>query len=134
MLLADEAEAVAGRVVAERSGNSRVVRRARRDTERGGGGVVAREVGVEQRGVVGRDGAAHSGGDELRQWVLLERTHDAGAEIGERAYVEDGAARRQLSDELRILDGADPVADAVGVQLLDRGAHRIGTVDLAGVR
>ena len=71
--LADLSQARARLVVAEGAGDPRLVRGARREAERGGGLVVARQVGVEHRRVVGRDRAADAGGDELRQRMLLER-------------------------------------------------------------
>src|SRR5579871_4151175 len=68
---ADLAQPRAGRVVAERAGDAGLVCGLRREAEGGGRLVVAGEVGVEHRGVVGRDRAAHAGRDELRQRVLL---------------------------------------------------------------
>src|SRR5689334_16588897 len=68
-------------LVAERSLDARLVERARVEAERGGGLVVAAEVGVEHRRVVGRDRAADAGGDEARQRMLGEARDGAGAEV-----------------------------------------------------
>ena len=87
--------------------------------------IAGSSVEIEQR---------HAGGDELRQRVLLERGDDAGAEVRERADVEDGAAAGELRDEAGVLDRADPVAQPVGAERLERAAHRRGAGDLAGVR
>src|ERR1700758_1401173 len=105
--VADLTQVSARLVVAERSCEPRLVGGSGRDAERGGGLVVACQVGVEHRRVVGRDRAGDAGGDELRQGVLLERTDDAGAEVRERADVEDGAAAGELRHQPRILDRAD---------------------------
>src|SRR3954447_6046249 len=90
--LADRPETLARGVVAERSRDPGFVGGARGNAERGGGFVVACQVGVEHRGVVRRDRALYAGADELRQRMLVERGDDAGAEVRERADVEDGAA------------------------------------------
>ena len=66
--------------------------------------------------------------------MLVERGDDAGAEVRERADVEDGAAAGELRDEAGILDCADPVPDPVGAERLERAAHRLGAGCLAGVR
>src|SRR5437588_8938543 len=65
--------------VAEGSGHARVVERAWIETERGRGFVVAGEIGVEHRGVVGRDRAEDAGGDESRQRMVVEARNGAGA-------------------------------------------------------
>ena len=66
--------------------------------------------------------------------MLGERGDGAEADVRERADVEDRAAARQLLHEARIVDGADPVPDAVGGELLQRRAHRFGAEQLARVR
>src|SRR5262249_12403000 len=81
-----------------------------------------------------RDRAADAGRDELRQWMLLQRPDDAGAEIRKRADVEDGATSGELGHETGILDRADAVPDPVGAQLLERSAHRRRACRLARVR
>src|SRR4029077_15777024 len=123
----DLTEAFSRFIVAERPCKPGVVRRARRDAERGGGLVIARQVGLEDRWIVGRDGAADAGRHELRQWVLLEGAHDAEPEVGDRTHVEHGAAICKLSDEAGILDGANAVADPVCSELLERAADGLGS-------
>ena len=54
--------------------------------------------------------------------------------FGERAHVEDGAAAGELADEAGVVDGADAVADPVGAEALERGAHGFCAGQLAGVR
>src|SRR4051794_11077421 len=102
--LADLSETRPRLGVAEGSREPRSVCGPGRDSERGGRLVVARQVGLEHRRVVGRDRAADARGDELRQRVLLERANDASADVGERADVEHGAAAGELGDETGILD------------------------------
>src|SRR5260370_41672934 len=55
-----------GRLVAEGAVDAGLVEGARVEPERGRGLVVALEVGVEHRRIVGRDRAAHPGCDESR--------------------------------------------------------------------
>src|SRR5207237_9963199 len=50
--------------------------------------VVPAEIGVEHRGIVGRDGAEDAGLDESRERMLLERAHGPGSEVRDRAGVE----------------------------------------------
>ena len=69
-----ESEPLARLLVAERAGDAGLVRGARGEAEGRGRLVVAGEVGVEHRRVVGRDRAADAGGDELRQRVLRRAT------------------------------------------------------------
>src|SRR6266516_5026111 len=121
-------------LVAERSRDAGVVERARGQAEGRGRLVVAREVGVEHRGVVGRDRAADAGGDEARQWVVVQRRHGARPEVRQWADVEDRGAGGQLADEPGVLLGADPVAEPVGPERLERAADRRGAGDLARVR
>ena len=40
----------------------------------------------------------------------------------------------ELLDERRVLDRAEAVADPVGLEQVERGAHGLGADDLAGVR
>src|SRR6266536_880122 len=65
--LSDPCEAGPRFLVAESPGDAHLVERARIEAEGGRRLVVAREVGVEHRRVVGGDRAAHAGGDEPRQ-------------------------------------------------------------------
>src|SRR4051812_23876953 len=97
--LADPAEPVLRLGVAESAVEPGLVERARVEAEAGGRLVVAGEVGVEHRRVVGRDRAADAGGDEPRQRVVLEAGDGAGAEVRERADVEDRAAVGELPHE-----------------------------------
>src|SRR5947209_424777 len=62
---ADLAQPVARLLVAQRACDAGLEGGARRETERGGRLVVARQVGVEHRRVVGRDRAADAGRHEL---------------------------------------------------------------------
>src|SRR3954451_8494630 len=117
--LADTAEALPGLLAAERARDAGLVGGARGEPQRGGCLVVPGEVGVEHRWVVGRDRALDAGGDELRQRMVFEPGHGAGAEGRERADVEHRAAARELSDEAAVLDGADPVPEPVGLQVLE---------------
>src|SRR3954465_3795240 len=95
----DLSQVGAGRVVAERADEAGLVGGARRMAELRGGLVVACQIGLEHRRVVGRDRAADTGRDELRQRVLLERRDGSGAEVRKRADVEDDAAICELGDE-----------------------------------
>src|SRR3954447_20968082 len=72
-VVADLAQALACARVAQRALETGLVERPRVEPERRGRRVVAPEVGVEHRGVVGRDRAERAGGDEARQRVLRER-------------------------------------------------------------
>src|SRR5215471_12309657 len=129
--LTDLPQALTRPFVAQRAGQADLVCGPRREPERRRRLVVAREVGVEDRGIVGRDRAPDACGDELWQRVLLERVDGAGAEVRERTDVEDGAPAGQFRDETGILDGADPVPDPVGLQRFERAAHRICSCRLA---
>src|SRR5690348_7945363 len=100
-------------LVAKGSRQTGLVERARLEPERRRGLVVAREVGLEQRRVVGRDRAAHAGGDELRERMLGQRAHDSEPQVRERADVEDGAAAGELADEAVVVSGPNAVADPV---------------------
>lgn len=51
--------------------------------------------------------------------MLLERAHRTGTKVGDWADVEDNVAVGDLAHKSWILFGADPVADAVGVELLE---------------
>src|SRR6266568_8287138 len=97
--------------VAERPGYARVVERARIEAERGRGFVVAGEVGIEHRGVVGRDRAENAGGDEAGQRMLVEVGHRPRSEVRERADIEHGAAAGKLPYEPGILFRADAVPE-----------------------
>src|SRR5438094_303425 len=66
--------------------------------------------------------------------MLGERAHRPGAEIRERADVEDGATAGQLADEPRVLSGADAVSEPVGLKRLERAANRFGSGRLARMR
>src|SRR5438093_12382965 len=68
--VADPPQTLARLVVAQRAGEAGLVRGLRGDAERGGRLVVARQVGVEHRRVVGRDRAADACRHELRQRML----------------------------------------------------------------
>src|SRR5579864_62487 len=130
----DLPQALLRRGVAERSGDARVIERARIEAERGRGLVVAGEVGVEHRRVVGRDRAEDAGGDEAGQRVVVEARDRARAQVRERADVEDGAARGELADEARILLRPDAVTEPVRIEALERAAHRRCAGNLARVR
>src|SRR5437764_9477711 len=99
VVVADAAQSLARRLVAERSRDAGGVERARSEAERLGRLVVAREVGVEHRRVVGRDRARNAGCHEARQRMVRERRDRARPEVRERADGEDGAARRELADD-----------------------------------
>src|SRR6266404_2476511 len=130
----DFGESGPGRLVAESAVDARLVEGARVEPERGRGLVVALEVGVEHRRIVGRDRAAHAGRDEPRQGVVGERADRAGADVRERADVEHDPASGELADEPRILLGADAVTQPVGAERLERAAHGGGACDLARMR
>src|SRR5919204_1915785 len=104
------------------------------DSERGRGGVLLREIGAEHRGIVRRDRAGHACGDQLWERVLLERAHDPCAQVRDRTDVEHRPAARELTDEPRVLGGADAVPDPLRLQDIERPSHRLGAGDLAGVR
>src|SRR5439155_13779515 len=95
--------------VAERPGHARVVERARIEAERGRGFVVAGEVGIEHRGVVGRDRAENAGGGETGQRVVAEVSHRSRAEVRKRADIEDCAAVGELVHERTVVDRANAV-------------------------
>src|SRR5512135_963916 len=114
--LADAPEPVFRLAVAEGADDARLEERPRIQAERGRRLVVARQIRVEHRRVVGRHRAADAGRDEPGQRVLLERAHGARAEVRERADVEHGAAVGELADEHGVLLGADAVAEPVGLQ------------------
>src|SRR5258705_5423953 len=97
-------------LAAEGSDHAGLVKGARIEAERGRRLVVAGQVGVEHRGVVGRDAAADAGGDKAGQRGVRERGDGPGAGVRERADVEDGGAAGELPDEARGLLGADSVA------------------------
>ena len=78
-------------------------------------------------------GAVHPGRHELRQRMLVERAHRAGPDVRDRADVEDELAVAQLVDERRVLDRADPVAQPVGAERVERAADRRRARDLAGM-
>src|SRR5579864_1075922 len=130
----DLPQALLRRGVAERSGHAGVIERARVEAERGGGLVVAREVGVEHRRVVGRDRAEDAGRDEARQRVVVEARDRAGAQVRERADIEDRAARDELADEAGILLGPDAVAEPVCLEALERAPNGRGARDFPRVR
>ena len=134
MRRADSPEPLPGLLVAECARQRRLVQRPRVEPERLGRLVLAGEVGVEHHRVVGRDGAADARADELGERVLLQRGDRARADVRDRGDVEDEPALGELFDECRILDRPEPVADAVGLELVDRGSHRLGPDHLAGVR
>ena len=120
-------------------------RRARRPgpprTRRGrrprasGGLVVAREVGVEHRRVVGRDGAEHAGLDELRQRVLVERADRSGADVRHRAR-RRGRSRRSASSSTSSGSSTArmPCLMRSALQRVQRTADRLRAGDLARVR
>src|SRR5215472_3367582 len=62
--LADLSQSLPRLVVAQRAGQAGLVYSSRREPERGCRVVVAREIGVEHRRIVGRDRAAHTGRHE----------------------------------------------------------------------
>src|SRR4051812_28848612 len=99
VVVADPAKALARGVVAERPRDAGVVERAGSEPERLGCLVVAREVGVEHRRVVGGDRALDPGRDEARQRMVVERRDRARTEVRQRADVEHDAAGGELSDE-----------------------------------
>jgi hypothetical protein len=104
------------------------------EPEGGRGLVLHCEVGVEHRRIVGGERTQDSRLDELRQRVLLQRGHDTDPDIRHGADVEHGAALLQFLDELGVFDGADAVAQAVGVKKVERIADRIRWSQLTGVR
>src|SRR3954464_13690083 len=116
----DRLEPLARARVAERALDAGLVERARGDSQGGGYLVVAPEVGVEHRRVVGRDRAERSGGDEARQRVLGERGDRARPQVRQRAHVEHDAAVCDLAQEAGILGRADPVAEPVGAERVER--------------
>src|SRR5581483_2982726 len=121
-------------LVAERARDPGLVERSWREAERLRRLVVASEIGVEHGRVVGRDRAADARRGETGQRMVGEARHRPGAEVRERADVEDDAAVGELADEPGVLLGADAVTKPVGAERLERPAHRGRTGDLAGVR
>src|SRR5512140_1369732 len=81
VVLADLPEAAPGGLVAEGAVDAGLVERAGIETEGGGSLIVPAEVGVEHRGIVGRDRAADAGGREARQRMLGERADGSRAEV-----------------------------------------------------
>ena len=60
--------------------------------------------------------------------------HHPGAQVGDGSHVEHDATLGELHHERRVLDGADAVADAIGMQGVERAADRGRSGGLAGVR
>ena len=65
--------------------------------------------------------------------MLLERGDHPGADVRDRGDVEDEPAVGELLHERRVLDRAEAVADAVGLEQVERGAHGLRADDLARV-
>lgn len=131
---ADGPQALPGGVVAERAGDARLVGRVGVQAQPRGELVLVLEVRSEHRRIVRVDGAADPGGDEHRQRVCLERGHGTGPEVRGGTDVQHGAAPDELTEEHGRLDGANAVAQPIGVQDLQASADRRLARHLAGVR
>src|SRR6266511_4365342 len=128
--VAERGQPCSGRLVAEGARHPRVEERFGGDPQRTGGLVLASQVGVEHDGIVRRDGALDSRLHKRRQWMLLEGRDGPRADVGDRRHVEHDAAAGELAEQARVLDGANSMAQAVCVELLERPADRLGADNL----
>ena len=96
--------------------------------------VLGGQPGAEQQRVVGTERHRDPGVEQLRQRHRGWRSRDAERHIRGRADLKRGLPVGQPPQQLRILDGPDPVPDPVGVQLVQAGTDAGRSLEFAAVR
>ena len=101
----------------------------------GGGeeGVLLREGGVEERGIVRVDGEENAVVVEGFEGVVLDPVVDVQAEVAGGIDLERDVIFGEIIDQLGVFNGANAMPDAVCLKFADRVPDGLGTHGLASV-